>query len=200
MTDLTAPHADDAPPPQIQMPKDRTRSLVILGVSLVVVLIGMVFVVLRNQSDDPNVSDTEAIANVLAKMSENAELQGCRASFAAQLVSGPQAVALKALAQYGVESGEFQAATDQLHPDRNQHLVAMSTSEPETFLDLCRSTDFTQPADVPSDPSDEPALPRQGEPYASCGAAALAGATPLCKDDPGWNPDLDRDGDGIACE
>ncbi|MGQ7298325.1 GmrSD restriction endonuclease domain-containing protein [Quadrisphaera sp. KR29] len=36
-------------------------------------------------------------------------------------------------------------------------------------------------------------------PYASCSAAREAGAGPLRSGDPGWNPRLDRDGDGVAC-
>lgn len=39
-----------------------------------------------------------------------------------------------------------------------------------------------------------------GAPYASCDEARAAGATPLRPDDPGWNAQLDRDGDGVACE
>lgn len=36
--------------------------------------------------------------------------------------------------------------------------------------------------------------------YESCDAARSAGATPLHSGDVGWNPKLDRDGDGVACE
>lgn len=36
--------------------------------------------------------------------------------------------------------------------------------------------------------------------FASCRDAAEAGATPLHDGDQGWNPKLDRDGDGVACE
>ncbi|MEK0372618.1 excalibur calcium-binding domain-containing protein [Corynebacterium mastitidis] len=36
--------------------------------------------------------------------------------------------------------------------------------------------------------------------YESCKAAREAGATPLREGDPGYNPDLDKDGDGVACE
>ena len=36
-------------------------------------------------------------------------------------------------------------------------------------------------------------------PFASCSAAEAAGATPLRQGDPGWNPRLDRDGNGEAC-
>lgn len=36
--------------------------------------------------------------------------------------------------------------------------------------------------------------------YMSCSDAEKAGATPLHQDDTGWNPELDADGDGVACE
>jgi micrococcal nuclease len=36
--------------------------------------------------------------------------------------------------------------------------------------------------------------------YSSCKEARKAGAAPLTPGDKGWNPDLDRDNDGIACE
>ena len=37
-------------------------------------------------------------------------------------------------------------------------------------------------------------------PYASCAQAREAGAAPLYEGDPGYNPRLDRDNDGVACE
>ena len=36
--------------------------------------------------------------------------------------------------------------------------------------------------------------------YEDCAAARAAGAAPLRRGDPGYSSDLDRDGDGIACE
>jgi len=36
--------------------------------------------------------------------------------------------------------------------------------------------------------------------FENCDAARAAGPTPLNRDDPGYRPGLDRDGDGIACE
>lgn len=36
--------------------------------------------------------------------------------------------------------------------------------------------------------------------YRSCAAARAAGAAPLRRDDPGYSRNLDRDGDGVACE
>ena len=51
--------------------------------------------------------------------------------------------------------------------------------------------------------SEEGATPEpepQKEFYANCKEAKAAGAAPLYKGDPGYRSDLDRDGDGIACE
>lgn len=36
--------------------------------------------------------------------------------------------------------------------------------------------------------------------YANCDAVRAAGAAPIRRGDPGYSTDLDRDGDGIACE
>lgn len=36
--------------------------------------------------------------------------------------------------------------------------------------------------------------------YANCREAKAAGAAPLRRGDPGYRSDLDRDGDGVACE
>ncbi|MFF3565698.1 excalibur calcium-binding domain-containing protein [Streptomyces sp. NPDC002574] len=36
--------------------------------------------------------------------------------------------------------------------------------------------------------------------YPNCAAARKAGAAPLHKGDPGYSRDLDRDGDGVACD
>ena len=36
--------------------------------------------------------------------------------------------------------------------------------------------------------------------YKSCAAAKAAGVTPLHRGDPGYSTNLDRDGDGVACE
>jgi len=36
--------------------------------------------------------------------------------------------------------------------------------------------------------------------YADCEAVRSAGAAPLRRGEPGYHPQLDRDGDGVACE
>lgn len=39
-----------------------------------------------------------------------------------------------------------------------------------------------------------------GPNYSDCAAARAAGAAPLHEGDPGYRSELDRDGDGIACD
>lgn len=43
-------------------------------------------------------------------------------------------------------------------------------------------------------------LPSSGASYQNCAAAHAAGAAPLYRGDPGYRSQLDRDGDGVACE
>jgi endonuclease YncB( thermonuclease family) len=46
-------------------------------------------------------------------------------------------------------------------------------------------------AEIPTSPSAR---------YKSCTEARAAGAAPLYRGQPGYNPNLDRDNDGVACE
>ena len=51
-------------------------------------------------------------------------------------------------------------------------------------------------------PGGEP-LPAQETPqgpFPDCAAVRAAGAAPIREGEPGWNPDLDGDGDGVGCE
>lgn len=67
-----------------------------------------------------------------------------------------------------------------------------------------------EPAEASEAPTveEEPAPPAPApqpvraptQPYASCAQARAAGAAPLYEGDPGYNPRLDRDKDGVACE
>ncbi|WP_239566099.1 excalibur calcium-binding domain-containing protein [Paenibacillus sacheonensis] len=55
---------------------------------------------------------------------------------------------------------------------------------------------------VASPPTSEPApKPNPGNVYYdNCTAVIAAGAAPLYKGQPGYSSNLDRDGDGVACE
>ena len=59
----------------------------------------------------------------------------------------------------------------------------------------------TTPESEPEPQKESDSKPEsQKEYYASCKEAKAAGVAPLYKGDPGYRPELDRDGDGIACE
>ncbi|MFD9076180.1 excalibur calcium-binding domain-containing protein [Streptomyces lasiicapitis] len=64
----------------------------------------------------------------------------------------------------------------------------------------------TEQTDTPEEPdattpesTDEPSTP-QDVYYENCDEARAAGAAPLVVGEPGYRPELDREGDGIACE
>lgn len=54
------------------------------------------------------------------------------------------------------------------------------------------TTEEPEPEDTPTSSSDAY--------YPNCDAARDAGVAPLYEGDPGYSSDLDRDGDGVACE
>jgi hypothetical protein len=59
----------------------------------------------------------------------------------------------------------------------------------------------TRAATSSSESSVKPVVEGPGDVYyRNCGAARAAGAAPLVFGMPGYRSDLDRDGDGIACE
>lgn len=78
-------------------------------------------------------------------------------------------------------------------------------------LDECSSAPEVAPKTVLPEtiaPEAEPVLPAaeadvegENEPYyANCAAARAAGVTPLYRGQPGYRPQMDGDGDGVACE
>ena len=52
----------------------------------------------------------------------------------------------------------------------------------------------------PASPAASPSPSSGPDAFASCDAARAAGAAPLHRGDPGYSPQLDGDGDGVACE
>ena len=84
-----------------------------------------------------------------------------------------------------------------------------SSASDESSPDPEPATEEPEPApEVPTEePAEEPAAPAPApEPtparvhFSSCKQAREAGAAPLYRGDPGYNPKLDRDNDGVACE
>ena len=57
-----------------------------------------------------------------------------------------------------------------------------------------------QGAPRPTEPPEAKSGGTRRAPYESCKAVRAAGADPIRRGDPGYNPKLDGDGDGVACE
>jgi hypothetical protein len=47
---------------------------------------------------------------------------------------------------------------------------------------------------------DRARLPQPGDYWGGCNDARAAGTAPIYRGEPGYRPDMDGDGDGIACE
>jgi len=69
------------------------------------------------------------------------DLRSCTSSFSAELVTGPTAGALKALALHGGDSPQFRAAVDQANPERFKWLAQLSRTDPDRFLRICHEAD-----------------------------------------------------------
>lgn len=94
-------------------------------------------------------------------------------------------------------------------PDESPSATPEAEATPET-----EATPEPEPAsEEPAEASDAPAVEEEPAPpapapeptpapvhFASCKQAREAGAAPLYEGDPGYNPRLDRDKDGVACE
>lgn len=77
-----------------------------------------------------------------------------------------------------------------------------ATPEPEpASAEPAEASEAPTVEEEPAPPAPAPQPVRAPtQPYASCAQARAAGAAPLSEGDPGYNPRLDRDKDGVACE
>lgn len=83
-----------------------------------------------------------------------------------------------------------------------------ATPEPEVMPEPEPASEEPQEASDAPEVEEEPAAPAPApqpvraptQMYSSCAQARAAGAAPLYEGDPGYNPRLDRDKDGVACE
>lgn len=80
-----------------------------------------------------------------------------------------------------------------------------TVTETEEAAEPTVTETVTEPADASEgvgdapEPTSEPTT-AQDVYYANCDEARAAGDAPLYAGDPGYSSDLDRDGDGVACE
>lgn len=89
-----------------------------------------------------------------------------------------------------------------------------ATPEPEATPETEGTPEPEPASEEPTEASDAPEVEEEPAPpapapqpvraptqmYSSCAQARAAGAAPLYEGDPGYNPRLDRDKDGVACE
>lgn len=83
------------------------------------------------------------------------------------------------------------SASDESSPDPEP-----ATEEPERAPEVPTE----EPAEEPAAPAPAPEPTPAHVHFSSCKQAREAGAAPLYRGDPGYNPKLDRDNDGVACE
>lgn len=138
-----------------------------------------------------------------AAVKRGSDLQSCRSSYASAVTEATTAandLVLRGLAAVGRADddelaslvsdppGELLSPIDEARARVERRTqayasaVELSRRDPNEFLRRCRALDATPTG------------------FRSCEAARDAGASPVRKGDPGFNPDLDRDGDGVACE
>lgn len=117
-------------------PVASTRALflgAVLASALIVSLAAANLVVtLRNQAG------IDATRRFESTQLESDEVAACRAAFSAELITGPTAAALKAIAEHGIDTPQYRAAADQVDVDRYQELVTMSRIDADRFLEVCR--------------------------------------------------------------
>jgi hypothetical protein len=101
------------------------RATVVVSVVLVV-LVGATLVV-----------TIQSRANLDATIRSD-EVSACRAAFNAELITGPTAAALKAIADHGIDSREYQAAADSVDVDRYLALTELSRTAPARFVATCK--------------------------------------------------------------
>jgi hypothetical protein len=83
--------------------------------------------------------------------------------------------------------------------------VTETATQTATATATVTETVTPPPVSAPDPDPDPPSVPDVAEqpsvaPYPNCDAVRAAGADPISAGEPGWSPDLDRDGDGVACE
>ncbi|SNR88944.1 Excalibur calcium-binding domain-containing protein [Geodermatophilus saharensis] len=75
-------------------------------------------------------------------------------------------------------------------------MTAAERDAAASVLGTCPDEPLPGGAPLPAQQTPPPAQ----QPYPDCAAVRAAGAAPIREGDPGWNPALDGDGDGVGCE
>ncbi|MGW6258632.1 excalibur calcium-binding domain-containing protein [Streptomyces sp. NPDC055085] len=94
------------------------------------------------------------------------------------------------------------STTEPASPTTQDPASPTPTQEPEQpAVTVTQTATVSETATVTPEPTDlTTSAPAAGAFYENCDAARAAGAAPLHRGDPGYRDELDRDGDGVACE
>ncbi|HWD83685.1 MAG TPA: excalibur calcium-binding domain-containing protein [Kribbella sp.] len=82
----------------------------------------------------------------------------------------------------------------------NPTTAGPTTAGPTTAGPTTGSPTTSSPTTSSSSPGTPTASPSSTPTYKNCAEVRAAGKAPLYRGDPGYTPELDRNGDGVACE
>lgn len=153
--------------------KKTSTALWIVAVLSVITFLFVFFSFFTGQGTNKGVTD---LGRVIAAQTQGAAVSSCRAEFSVNLVTAPQARTVKAIALYGYGSKESVDAASKIQEDEYQALASLAAADPKAFLKRCSGESGTK-AKTCDDFTE-----------------------PIPSTDDRYDPALDGDGDGIACE
>ncbi len=157
------------------MNSDR-KILIGLGVMGVMCLVTIIVVVASLFIGFDTNTNVNSGVQIVASQEQASAVSTCRARFSVDLVTAPQARAVKALIVYGYGSPESIKAAGEIQEDEYQALASLAETDVKEFLARCVGSD--------------------GKATKTCASFP----EPVPSTDDRYDPALDGDGDGIACE
>ena len=110
-----------------------TRAAIAVSVLIVGLAAATLFLTIQNRAS------LDATRRFEQAQSLSDDVSACRAALTIELLTGPTARALKVASEHGLDSPEYQAAVRPLDPDRAERLAALSRTNPQLFLKVCRT-------------------------------------------------------------
>ena len=108
--------------------------------------------------------------------------------------------AAPAESQQDAAGGDSAGSEEAPAEESGEEPAAEPTEDSSGWSGWLGGSDSGEGSESESQKKSESAPEPQKEFYANCKEAKAAGAAPMYKGDPGYRPELDRDGDGSACD
>ena len=108
--------------------------------------------------------------------------------------------AAPAESQQDAAGGDSAGSEEAPAEEPGEEPAAEPTEDSSGWSGWLGGSDSGEGSESESQKKSESAPEPQKEFYANCKEAKAAGAAPMYKGDPGYRPELDRDGDGSACD